>query len=351
MDNLGSSRPGPPPDGPACPDPDPEWTEYTAWVDREIAAGRDPESGPGTWTEAGHLIDDAIDLTSRLPRTLAGMAAGLIAADRAGWIAFYTRSLSPADTARAEEVLAAAAPGLRAEQLARKADALEKKLNPEGAETLLGLSTTPAQAGSWGLLDAAGTRALAAAAAAHPATRWCVTLTGPDGTALAHGCARGPRPHLLDDLGPQPPPAQPPPARLAELLRRLNITLTPVAQGDCDHATAEKGYGPSRKLRHVVRARTAACDAPGCQSPPSPPTWTTPRPGPPAPLTSATWRRRVSYNDTGRPRGSGKEPRACSRTTTGGSPTTARWRSATRVISGRNARPTGRRGRGCRGRF
>ena len=34
----------------------------------------------------------------------------------------------------------------------------------------------------------------------------------PDGTALAHGCARGPRPRLLDDLEPQPPPAQPPAA-------------------------------------------------------------------------------------------------------------------------------------------
>jgi hypothetical protein len=34
--------------------------------------------------DAGHRIDDAIDLTSRLPRTLAGMAAGLIDEDRAG---------------------------------------------------------------------------------------------------------------------------------------------------------------------------------------------------------------------------------------------------------------------------
>jgi len=83
--------------------------------------------------EAGHLIDDAIDLTSRLPKTLAGMAAGLIDAGKAGWIAFYTRSLNPAGTAQADEVLAADAPDLRVEQLARKADALEKKLNPEGA--------------------------------------------------------------------------------------------------------------------------------------------------------------------------------------------------------------------------
>jgi hypothetical protein len=84
--------------------------------------------------EAGHLIDDAIDLTGRLPRTLAGMAAGLIDADRAGWIAFYTRSLSPADTAYAEELLAGDAPDLQAEQLARRAAALEMKLSPEAVQ-------------------------------------------------------------------------------------------------------------------------------------------------------------------------------------------------------------------------
>ena len=245
--------------------------------------------------EAGHLIDDATDLTARLPRTLAGMAAGLVDAGRAGWIACYTRSLNPADTAQADELLAGDAPDLRIEQLARKAAALEMKLNPEAvaarrerarrdgqrvearreasgnaslagreldtadvlaskahldavaarlhqagvpgsldrlralaltdltqgrdplaapgpvpalinllvpAGTLLGLSTAPAQAGGWCLLDAGDTRTLVTAAAAHPRTRWCVTLTSPDGTALAHGCARGPHPRCSATLNP-----------------------------------------------------------------------------------------------------------------------------------------------------
>jgi len=365
--------------------------------------------------ETGHRIDDALDLTTRLPATLAGMAAGQIDAERAGWIAMYTRSLTPADAARADEVLAEAAPDLRVEQVARKAAALEMKLNPDavaarkeharrsdqrvearrelsgnaslsgreldttdvmaskayidaialklrdsglfdgtldrlralamtdltqgrnpldrikpvpaparaagagpaddpsgpaaldpgtatspdprdrladghddqsgGASgrpgepvahpaplpafvnllvpvgTLLGWSATPGQAGAWGLLDRDETRAIATAAAGHPATRWCVTLTGPDGTALAHGCARGPRPRLLSDLEPQQPPAQ-----LTELLRRLNPAFTPIASGSCDHAEAKDGYAPSRKLRHLVRARSATCDAPGCQA-------------------------------------------------------------------------------------
>jgi predicted CxxxxCH...CXXCH cytochrome family protein len=356
---------------------------------RGVPAGCAPGGFPGeelaielviTRAEAGHLIDDAIDLTTRLPKTLTEMAAGLVDAERAGWIAMYTRGLSPADAARADEVLAEAAADLRAEQLARKAAALEMRLNPDGvkarrehakrdgqrvearreasgnaslagreldtadvlaskayldaiaaklhasglvdgpldrlralaltdltqgrdpldrikpgpaptsppgsagpdggpvrpggpatlpalinlivpAGTLLGWSAAPAQAGAWGLLDRDEIRAVAAAAAAHPQSRWCVTLTGPDGAALAHGCARGSHPRLIDQLGPQPPPRQ-----LAELLRLLNLAFTPVARGSCDHVNAEGGYVPSRKLRHVIRARNATCDAPGCHS-------------------------------------------------------------------------------------
>jgi hypothetical protein len=389
--------------------------------------------------DAGHKIDDAIDLTSRLPRTLAGMAAGLIDAARAGWISFYSRSLSPADAAYADEVLAAAAPDLRVEQLARKAAALEKKLNPgavkarrerarhchqrvevrpelsgnaslSGREintadalaskahidaiaaqlrrgglpgtlgslrvlamtdltqgrdplhrlhrispeaphpadparqappgpadpqapapaapqpsgpaapqpsgpadprppgrggpsagqgfppghaplpalvnviipvgTLLGWSTTPALASSWGLLDHDEARTVAEAAATHPRTRWCATLTAPDGTAVAHACATGQHPLLLHDLQPQspsdhqpqPPRDQsprdkpPPTGQITEFLQRLGLAFTPIARCSCDHAQAETTYTPSRKLRHLVRARNATCDAPGCSA-------------------------------------------------------------------------------------
>jgi Domain of unknown function (DUF222) len=73
-------------------------------------------------------------LTARLPRTLAGMAAGVISSDRADTIAAWTMSLSDADAARADEILAAAAPALRLDQLSRKAAALEMKLNPEGVK-------------------------------------------------------------------------------------------------------------------------------------------------------------------------------------------------------------------------
>jgi hypothetical protein len=128
----------------------------------------------------------------------------------------------------------------------------------------LGWSTAPAQAGAWGLLDAEETRDITRAAARHPRTRWCVTLVDTDSTAVAHACAHGRHPWIADlnpDHAHSPPHRA---ARLAGLLRRLNVTFRPIAAGGCDHASAERGYLPSRGLRHLIRARTATCTAPGC---------------------------------------------------------------------------------------
>jgi Domain of unknown function (DUF222) len=394
-------------------------------------------------------------LTTRLPRTLTGMAAGVITGGRADTIAAWTMSLSDADAAYADEVLAAAAPALRLDQLSRKAAALEMKLNPEGVKarkehakatrqrvevrredsgnasiagreldtvevlgcksyieavavqirnhghadggldairvrvmmellqgrnplrmltprprrtfapdadpssaaavrdpddpgpdypgpdypgpdypgdagdpgdyddpgyagpdgaaawtaeeaanarhtepddpgerrgplrpgqsapppanlnlvipigTLLGWSTTPAQAGGFGLLDPDETRALAAAASQHPRTRWSITLTDPVGRAIAHGRARGQ--HPWEPPSPEPPPGTAPPdadraARLRHLIQTLNIIFDPIAQDTCDHRGAENRYTPSRKLKDLIRARTTTCDAPGCNA-------------------------------------------------------------------------------------
>ena len=51
-------------------------------------------------------------------------------------------------------------------------------------------------------MDAETARALIEAASRHPRTRWCYTLTGPEGHAIAHACAAGPTP------GPRPPQPQ-----------------------------------------------------------------------------------------------------------------------------------------------
>src|ERR1700722_12335494 len=85
--------------------------------------------------EAGRWIDSATHLTTRLPRTLQGMSAGLIDAERGAIIATYTGSLTEEDAAKTDGVLAAAAPEVGAETLARRAAALEMKLDPEAAKT------------------------------------------------------------------------------------------------------------------------------------------------------------------------------------------------------------------------
>jgi hypothetical protein len=340
----------------------------------------------------GARIDTAVELTARLPRTLAGMADGSIDLTRAMTIASRTRSLADADAAYADEVLAAVAPAKRPDQLARKADALEMKLAPEAvaarkklarcdqrvevrreesgnaslsgreldtadvmaskahidaiaaqlrgsglipgslgqlralaltdltqgrdpldrikpgpagdgladeagdmprgepaplpalinllipAGTVLGWDTAPAQAAGWGLLDASETRAIVRAASRHPRTRWCFTLTAPDGTAIAHACARGR--HPLSRHGPpareqredpdgsptRGSPAQQQAAWMAELLRGFNVTFEPIARDTCDHRDAEDRYVPSRKLRHLLRARHETCTAPACNA-------------------------------------------------------------------------------------
>jgi hypothetical protein len=79
---------------------------------------------------AGEAMDIATALATRLPATLAGMAAGAIDPGRAYYAWYYTRFLSDADAASADAVLAAAAPDLRHDQLARKAARLEMKLDP-----------------------------------------------------------------------------------------------------------------------------------------------------------------------------------------------------------------------------
>jgi hypothetical protein len=425
--------------------------------------------------EAGRWIDSATDLTTRLPRTLQGMSAGLIDAERGAIIAAYTGSLSAEDAAKADEILAAAAPEVRAETLARRAATLEMKLDPEAAKTrkektkriaqrvqvqlersgnasvagreldiadalaskanihatalrlrragipgsldhlrvtvfndllqgrnpfdrlapipeapaaddvpdeedapggdhapadpaigaeqptpddavppgapipespsdgwdalddavadefggadadesigawprsgddpnpdedpgydeetatasgaegtaraptpavinllvhagtLFGWDTTPSEASGWGLLNPAETRDLVRAASMHPQTRWCMTVIGDDGTAVAHGCSPGRHPWSPP---PPDPEASPPPPRadgpdprqagqLFDLLRALKLTVAPIAKGTCDHRHAEEHYTPSRRLQHLVRARSATCTAPGCQA-------------------------------------------------------------------------------------
>ncbi len=127
--------------------------------------------------------------------------------------------------------------------------------------TYQGRSEAPGEADGYGILDGDDARDLAAAAARHPRTRWCITALNPDGTAAAHACLPGRHP----PPGAGPPGRHPPPGTGPPGI--LSTSLTPITRGPCDHAHAQVGYHPSRTLVHLVRARSARCTAPGCGRP------------------------------------------------------------------------------------
>jgi hypothetical protein len=188
--------------------------------------------------------------------------------------------------------------------------------------TWLGWSAAPGEAAGFGPLDGADSRAMAAALARDPATTWCLTITGPDGQAAAHGCAKNgpgqpPATPASFGKGPGPPPApapppglgnrqaQPPAARagpgpgygpgppprpgarpwVAGTTQRnctgpataalppglrawlAGITLAWLETGQCRHRRQSAGYRPSRALAHLIQVRQVTCAAPGCRRP------------------------------------------------------------------------------------
>jgi Domain of unknown function (DUF222) len=73
--------------------------------------------------------------------------------------------------------------------------------------TWLGLSRSPGEVPGFGPVDAGDSRALAQAMAAHPRTRWCLTITDQTGRPIAHGCI----PRRRGPPGPDPGPPGPDP--------------------------------------------------------------------------------------------------------------------------------------------
>src|SRR5579862_7453792 len=124
-------------------------------------------------------------------------------------------------------------------------------------DTLLGQSATPGEAAGFGPLDPDDARALVAAAARHPDTRWCVTALYPDGTTAAHGCARGrhpppPGPGPASPTGTtgDPPDPDPPPGPAARP-RHLPPPLRSLEVRD-----GPGGVGIRRPARLPVAVRT-----------------------------------------------------------------------------------------------
>jgi hypothetical protein len=113
-------------------------------------------------------------------------------------------------------------------------------------------------AGTYGDLDSTDTQSFLAAASRDPRTRWCITLVDRDTRqAVAHGCARGQhRWTPSTSLGQV----------AATLIRDLKPDFEPIARGSSARGRTEDQYAPSRKLAHLVRARTNTCPGPGCDA-------------------------------------------------------------------------------------
>jgi hypothetical protein len=168
--------------------------------------------------------------------------------------------------------------------------------------TWLGLTSQPGDAAGHGPLDAAASRDLAAALAASPATRCCLTITSPSGTAIGHGCAkpghpppRPPPPGTAHPGGPPPPGTAPPgtappgtgpagqragpappraahpggPAAPGGRQRQwlAGIKITWLETGACGHPRQTFAYQPSPALRHLLKTRDRTCCFPGCRRP------------------------------------------------------------------------------------
>ncbi len=169
--------------------------------------------------------------------------------------------------------------------------------------TLLGLADRPGTLPRLGPIDPALVRDLAAAAARHPATTWCLTITDADGRPVAHGCGRPPprtsrRPRTLPGPGrrlkdaPPGSPARDGPARHApadnpgppggpgairlstalftgqgrDSGQELVFALHPLA-GPCDHRHQANGHDPGVLLRHLTGILNANCTFPPCRRP------------------------------------------------------------------------------------
>jgi len=113
-----------------------------------------------------------------------------------------------------------------------------------------GLDDGPGEAAGHGTIDAETGRDLAARI--RGTARWCLTLTGPDGRAAAHACAR---PGHAPECGSQA-------IRWAAGLReRLQF----LEAGSCAHNRQAAGYAWPGSLRHLIETRQRTCAAPGCR--------------------------------------------------------------------------------------
>ena len=187
--------------------------------------------------------------------------------------------------------------------------------------TLLDQAERPGEGYGLGPLDPDLCRELAIAATSSPWTQFCLTVTGQDGIAIGHGCARPDRRKARRGAASRGSPGEAAgpdaaPAALASLPARVNLTVTagrlaelaghpagppglppwtftrdgdqgppggygtwtltlpdgrnltvelePVPTLDCDHRHESHAYQPNDRLRHLIQVRDGTCTFPPC---------------------------------------------------------------------------------------
>jgi hypothetical protein len=127
----------------------------------------------------------------------------------------------------------------------------------------LGGSAEPGEVAGFGAVPGEDARALAGLIARRPGARWCLTLTGQSGRAVAHGCA------TLSRAGPcLPAPATDPPGGPWPDVPpgwALTVTIKSLAVGGCAHEREGGGYRPPESLRHLINIRHRTCSFPACR--------------------------------------------------------------------------------------
>ena len=113
----------------------------------------------------------------------------------------------------------------------------------------LGLGEAPGEVAGYGPADAGTCRDLAARTGA--AARWCLTLTGTDGRAVAHACAA----------------AGSPGAGSIRWAAGLRSRMQFLEAGTCSHTRRTSRYRPPANLAHLIRVRQRTCSFPGCRRP------------------------------------------------------------------------------------
>ncbi|MBO0824298.1 MAG: DUF222 domain-containing protein [Actinobacteria bacterium] len=128
----------------------------------------------------------------------------------------------------------------------------------------LGLTNNPGEIGGRGALDAWSCREIASWLIGRPGSRYCLTVTNPDGHPVGHACTRAPPPGLAP-TEPGPPQGSPAPLDLGAWISGLNVNW--LESGSCSHARETTGYVPGRLLGHLIKVRNPTCTAPGCRRP------------------------------------------------------------------------------------